>query len=61
MKQLKEDIESINIELSSEIIDEINLVHKKIQTPHLKLIYKKNHKIKATIASIIIKIRTPLK
>ena len=27
----------------------------------IKLIYKKNHKIKATIASIIIKIRTPLK
>ena len=33
MKQLKEDIESINIELSSEIIDEINLVHKKNPNP----------------------------
>jgi len=27
----------------------------------VKFIYKKNHKIKATIASIIIKIRTPIK
>jgi aryl-alcohol dehydrogenase-like predicted oxidoreductase len=33
MKQLKEDIESINIKLSSEIIDEINLVHKKNPNP----------------------------
>ena len=33
MKQLKEDIESTNIELSSEIIDEINLVHKKNPNP----------------------------
>ena len=33
MKQLKEDIESINIELSSEIIDEINLVHKNNPNP----------------------------
>ena len=33
MKQLKEDIESINIELSSEIIDEINLVHKDNPNP----------------------------
>jgi aryl-alcohol dehydrogenase-like predicted oxidoreductase len=32
-KQLKEDIESINIKLSSEIIDEINLVHKKNPNP----------------------------
>ena len=33
MKQLKEDIESINIKLSSEIIDEINLVHKNNPNP----------------------------
>ena len=33
MKQLKEDIESINIELSSTIIDEINLVHKNNPNP----------------------------
>ena len=33
MKQLKEDIESISIELSSEIIDEINLVHKNNPNP----------------------------
>ena len=33
MKQLKEDIESTNIELSSEIIDEINLVHKNNPNP----------------------------
>jgi len=33
MKQLKEDVESINIKLSSEIIDEINLVHKKNPNP----------------------------
>ena len=33
MKQLKEDIESINVELSSEIIDEINLVHKNNPNP----------------------------
>ncbi len=33
MKQLKEDIESINIKLSFEIIDEINLVHKKNTNP----------------------------
>ncbi len=32
-KQLKEDIESINIKLSSEIIEEINLVHKKNPNP----------------------------
>ena len=32
-KQLKEDIESINIKLSFEIIDEINLVHKKNTNP----------------------------
>ena len=32
-KQLKEDIESTNIELSSEIIDEINLVHKNNPNP----------------------------
>jgi len=33
MKQLKEDVESINIKLSPEIIDEINLVHKKNPNP----------------------------
>ena len=33
MKQLKEDIESINIELSSEIIDDINLVYKNNPNP----------------------------
>ena len=33
MKQLKEDIESTNITLSSEIIDEINLVHKNNPNP----------------------------
>ena len=33
MDQLKEDIGSINIELSSEIIDEINLVHKNNSNP----------------------------
>ena len=33
MKQLKEDIDSINVELSSEIIDEINLVHKNNPNP----------------------------
>ena len=33
MKQLKENIESTNIELSSEIIDEINLVHKNNPNP----------------------------
>ena len=33
MKQLKEDIESINIELSQEIIDEINLIHKNNPNP----------------------------
>tara|TARA_B100001123_G_C14958849_1_gene886813 strand:+ start:9 stop:695 length:687 start_codon:yes stop_codon:yes gene_type:complete len=33
MKQLKEDIESVNVELSSEIIDEINLVHKNNPNP----------------------------
>ena len=33
MKQLKEDVESINIKLSPEIIDEINLVHKKNSNP----------------------------
>ena len=33
MKQLKEDIESINIELSSEIINEINLVHENNPNP----------------------------
>ena len=33
MKQLKEDIDSINIELDSEIIDEINLVHKNNPNP----------------------------
>ena len=33
IKQLKEDIESVNIALSSEIIDEINLVHKNNPNP----------------------------
>ena len=33
MKQLKEDIESINVELSSEIINEINEVHKNNPNP----------------------------
>ena len=33
IKQLKEDIESTNIELNSEIIDEINLVHKNNPNP----------------------------
>ena len=33
MKQLKEDIESVNIELNSEIIEEINLVHKNYSNP----------------------------
>ena len=33
MKQLKEDIESINVNLSSDIIDEINLIHKKNPNP----------------------------
>ena len=33
MRQLKEDIESTNITLSSEIIDEINLVHKNNPNP----------------------------
>ena len=33
MKQLKEDIDSINVELSSEIIDEINLVHNNNPNP----------------------------
>ena len=33
MKQLKEDIGSINVKLSSEIIDEINLVHKNNPNP----------------------------
>ena len=33
MKQLKEDVESINVELSSEIIDEINLIHKNNPNP----------------------------
>ena len=33
MDQLKEDIGSINIELNSEIIDEINLVHKNNPNP----------------------------
>ena len=32
-KQLKENIESINVELSSEIINEINLVHKNNPNP----------------------------
>ena len=33
MKQLKEDIDSINVELSAEIIDEINLVHRNNPNP----------------------------
>ena len=33
MKQLKEDIDSINVELNPEIIDEINLVHKNNPNP----------------------------
>ena len=33
MKQLKEDIDSINVELKPEIIDEINLVHKNNPNP----------------------------
>ena len=33
MKQLKEDIESINIELSNEIIEEINIVHRNTPNP----------------------------
>ena len=33
MKQLKEDIDSINVELSAEIIDEINLVHRNNSNP----------------------------
>ena len=33
IKQLKEDIDSINVELNPEIIDEINLVHKNNSNP----------------------------
>ena len=33
MKQLKEDVESISVELSSEIINEINVVHKNNPNP----------------------------
>ena len=33
MKQLKENIASINISLNQEIMDEINLIHQKIPNP----------------------------
>jgi aryl-alcohol dehydrogenase-like predicted oxidoreductase len=33
MKQLKENIESINIELTSEMIDKINLIHNNNPNP----------------------------
>ena len=33
MKQLKEDIDSINVELSAEIIDKVNLVHRNNPNP----------------------------
>ena len=33
MKQLKENIESVNIDLTSEIIDELNLIHKNNPNP----------------------------
>ena len=33
MKQLKENIDSINISLDQKIIDEINLIHEKIPNP----------------------------
>ena len=33
MKQLKENIESVNIDLTSEIIDELNLIHKNNPSP----------------------------
>ena len=33
MNQLKENIESLNVKLSKEIIDEINSVHKKNPNP----------------------------
>ena len=33
MKQLKENIDSININLTSEIVDELNLIHEKIPNP----------------------------
>ena len=33
MKQLKENIDSINISLDKKIVDEINLVHEKIPNP----------------------------
>ena len=33
MKQLKENIDSINISLNQKIIDEINLIHENIPNP----------------------------
>ena len=33
MKQLKEDIESVDVELNSEIIKDVNLVHKNYPNP----------------------------
>ena len=33
MKQLKENIDSINISLNQKILDEINLIHEKIPNP----------------------------
>ena len=33
MSQLKENVESINISLTEEVINEINLVHEKIPNP----------------------------
>ena len=33
MKQLKENIDSINIDLTSEIIEELNLIHKNNPNP----------------------------
>ena len=33
MKQLKENIESVNIDLTSEIIDELTLIHKNNPNP----------------------------
>ena len=34
MKQLKKNIDSININLTSEIVDELNLIREKIPNPH---------------------------
>ena len=33
MEQLKENIDSINIELSSEVLEQVNEIHKEISPP----------------------------